>query len=59
VTISRRLATHDSVKVAINEFELDTGKSSGYGTEFNLQVGIEAQTVTGGPLLGDRARFAP
>ena len=42
---------------AINEFELDTGTATGYGTEFNLQVGIEAQTVTSGVLVGGRAGF--
>jgi hypothetical protein len=36
---------------------LANGTSSGYGTEFNLQVGFEAQEVAGGVLVGERAGY--
>jgi hypothetical protein len=36
---------------------LSNASSSGYGTEFNLQVGIEAQQVTGGVLVEERAGY--
>jgi hypothetical protein len=38
-------------------FELDTNHDTAYGTDFNLSVGIEAQTVSGGVLVGGRAGF--
>jgi hypothetical protein len=39
------------------EITLSHGASKGFGTEFNLQVGIEAQNVAGGVLVGGRAGF--
>ncbi|HET9597097.1 MAG TPA: hypothetical protein VFP65_16025 [Anaeromyxobacteraceae bacterium] len=36
---------------------LANGTSSGYGSEFNLQVGVEGQEVRGGVLVGERAGF--
>lgn len=42
---------------AINDFELTMGQSTSVGQEFNLEVGIEAETVVGGALVGGRAGF--
>jgi hypothetical protein len=42
---------------ASNALGLETGVETSAGTEFNLNVGLEAQTVTGGVLVGGRVGF--
>lgn len=37
--------------------ELSNGASSGFGTDFNLQVGVEFENVSGGFLVGGKAGF--